>query len=244
MPKINIRGVYFDNLTLMDALYAIRQRLDKSEKMLIATANSEIVQMCTEDKVLLQTINSADMITADGIGVIYASRILGTPLKERVAGYDLACALLPELERTGRSLYLLGAAPGVAERAKERIIQKYPEINIIGTNDGFFHDDEKIIQRINTVKPDVVFVCLGAPKQENWMIQNRDRVCAGVMIGLGGCLDVFSGNTKRAPDIFIKLGLEWLYRLIKEPWRLKRSMRLPKFLFGTLFYKMTRGREE
>lgn len=246
MSKVYIRGVCFDNVTMPEAVNVIDQALACSQKMAVVTANSEIVQLCIEDKVVLDTVNAADLIIADGIGVIYASRILGVPLKERVPGFDLANALLPVLEQRGYSLFLLGAAPGVAEAAKEKIKEKYPGINICGLNDGYFNDDEAIIKKVNDCHPDVLFVCLGAPKQEKWMIRYKDALNAKVMIGLGGSLDVFSGNVKRAPKFFIQLGLEWLYRLMKEPWRMKRCVKLPKFILGTMIYKTTKkkGMEE
>ena len=144
------------------------------------------------------------------------------------------------MEKGGTKLFLLGGAPGVADKAAAKMKEKYPGLDICGTNDGYFEESEPIIQKINDSGAQVVYVCLGAPKQEKWMAQHRHSIKAKVMLGLGGSLDVFAGNVKRAPDIYIKLGLEWFYRLVKEPWRYKRMMKLPQFLFGTIVYKITK----
>lgn len=234
MDKINIRGVMFDNVTLQEAVQCVLQFLEGERASIVVTPNSEIVQMCLEDASTMEVVRQADLTIPDGIGVVYASKILGTPLKQKVAGFDLASALLPQLTEHGKRLYLLGGAPGVAEQAAVRMQQQYPNLIICGTHDGYFKDDAPVIHEINESDADILYVCLGAPKQERWMVANREHLHVKAMLGLGGSLDVFAGNVKRAPDIFVKLGLEWFYRLIKEPWRYKRMAKLPKFLMGTI----------
>ena len=173
----------------------------------------------------------------DGIGVVYASRILNDPLKERAAGFDIACGVIDRIPESGHRLYLFGGKPGIAEQAKRNLEEKYPFIQIVGTRNGYFNpeDSQRIVNEINSVGADIVFVCLGAPKQEKWIYENQDKLRARVLMGIGGSLDVFAGEVERAPEAWCKLGLEWLYRLIKEPWRFKRMLALPKFALTVLF---------
>ncbi len=229
MDRINILGVGFDAVTKEDALSRCME-IVAGKKGYVATPNPEIICRCRRDKEASEAVNGASLVVADGIGVIYASRILGTPIKNRVTGIDLASAVMGELEKQGKTLYLLGAKPGVAEDAAEKLALLYPELNIVGTNDGYFKDDAPVIDKINSASPDVLFVCLGAPRQEQWTKDNIDKLNVSLCMCLGGSLDVFSGNVERAPRIFQKLGLEWFYRLLKEPKRIGRMAVLPKFI--------------
>ena len=238
MEKITIRGVGFDNLNAEEALDAAWKIIGESEEArAVFTPNAEIVQMCAEDPGFLKLVNSAALVLPDGIGVIKASNILGTPLKEKVAGVEFGEKLVKESGKNGAGLFFLGGKPGVAETAAEKLKEKYPDALICGTNDGYFDktgtENEKVIEKINESKAKILFVCLGVPAQEKWISDNSGkltdvRLCAG----LGGSLDVYSGNVKRAPSIVIKLGFEWLYRIVKQPSRIKRAAALPKFLIG------------
>ena len=242
--KINIRGVYFNNVTFDEAVDTLITRLDNGEQTALYTPNSEIVQACIESPELFDIINSAEMIVPDGIGVIKAGRILGTPFKGgKVAGIEVGDAILSRVVGTEHTAFLLGGKPGVAETAREKIAEKYPGIKIVGVNDGYFKkegdENAAVIEKINESGADVLFVCLGAPMQEKWIYNNRASMpSVMLMMGLGGSLDGYAGIAKRAPKIFIDLGLEWFYRLIKEPKRIGRMMSLPKFYFGTWKYKM------
>ncbi len=229
--KVNILGVKVDKVNISDVVRKIIKYTDSDDKRVIYTPNSEMIMQAYRDEKFKNVLNSADVITADGIGVVYASKILKNPISERCSGYDIACELLRHLEKNGKSLYLFGSKPGVPETAKVNMIKKHPKLNVVGVSNGYFDEkrEQEIINDINEKCPDVVFVCLGVPKQEHWIYNHKDELNAKVLIGLGGTLDVFAGNVKRAPDIFIKLGLEWFYRLIKEPWRFKRMLELPKF---------------
>ncbi len=248
--KINIRGVMFDNLTLAETVSLISDRLQKGEKTAVFTPNSEIVQACIENPALYTVINSAEVICPDGIGVIKAAKILKTPLKEKVAGIEVGERLIASLADGSKSIFFLGGKPGadgnpsVAELAAEKMAEKYPGIRVVGTNDGYFAKEgaetDAVIQKVNESGADVLFVCLGAPAQEKWIYANRDRLNVTVMLGLGGSLDGYAGTVKRAPRIFIRLGLEWFYRLLCEPWRFRRMMKLPKFYFGTLRYHLSK----
>lgn len=241
--KINVRGVNFDNLTLDETVELILSRLEKGEQTAVYTPNSEIVQACIEDNTLYEIINSAEVICPDGIGVVKAAKILKTPLKGKVAGIEVGEKLIASLTDGSKSIFFMGGKPGIAEKAAEELSKKYPGIKIAGTNDGYFkkegEENDAVIVKINASGADVLFVCLGAPVQETWIYNNRANLNVTVMLGLGGSLDGYAGVVRRAPRIFINLGLEWFYRLLCEPWRIKRMMKLPKFYFGTIQYKLT-----
>jgi N-acetylglucosaminyldiphosphoundecaprenol N-acetyl-beta-D-mannosaminyltransferase len=196
----------------------------------VVTPNPEIVMLCRENEQAAQAVAGADLVIADGIGVIYGAKILQTPLKQKLPGIDFTSQLMRCMAEKGQSVFLLGAKPGVAEQAAKNIEASFPGIKIAGTNDGYFKDDAPVIEKINAAKPDLLLVCLGAPKQEIWMHKNAASLDAGLMIGAGGSLDVFAGVAERAPEAWQKAGLEWLYRLLKEPKRIGRMMKLPKFL--------------
>ena len=246
MQKINIRGVEFANLEMSEVLEFVKSNIREKNKIIIHTPNAEILQECIEDKSgeLYKIINSADLIIADGAGVVLASRILKRRLKEKVAGIDLAYNIIDYLAETGGTLFLLGAKREVVETAVNRLKEKHENLKVY-YNDGFFDRDnteenQKVIDKINESGADAVFVCLGALglKQESWIYKNKDKINKGVLIGLGGTIDNISGlSNKRAPRIFIKLNLEWFYRLVKNPSRIGRCMKLPKFVFGTYFSK-------
>ena len=185
---------------------------------------------------------NAALVLPDGIGVIHAAKILGTPLKERVPGIDFATGLLSELEKTGGRLFLLGAKPGVADQAAENLKKKYPKLTICGTNDGYFKDSAPVVEKIKEAQADVAFVCLGAPKQERWIAEFGPQTGAHLMVGLGGVLDVYAGNVKRAPAIWQKMGLEWFYRLVHQPSRFGRMAKLPLFLVDAKKESKKRGK--
>ena len=239
--RIDVMGVGFDSLTLNEAVTEALRLISEHRSAYVVTPNPEIVMMCRADTEVMDAVQKADLVLPDGIGVVYGAKILGTPLKQKVPGIDFAQALMEELSKTGGRAFLMGSKPGVAEMAAETLRNRYPGLTICGTQDGYFKDDAPVIAAINEAKPDLLFVCLGAPKQELWMKRNASKLNVGIMAGLGGSLDVFAGTVKRAPVFFRKFGLEWFYRLVKEPWRFKRMMKLPKFLFACIGKKL-RGR--
>ena len=228
--RVNILGVGFDNVTMEQAV-AEGVRLLRTEGVHYAvTPNPEIVEICRADPEAMEAVNGADLVLADGIGVIYGAKLQKTPLKARVPGIAFAQKLMERMAQGGDTLYLLGAKPGVAEEAARSLEKQYPGLQIVGTHDGYFQDDGPVIEDIKASGAAVVFVCLGAPKQEKWMKQNGAATGARLLIGMGGCLDVFSGRVQRAPEVFQRLGLEWLYRVAKEPSRIGRVAKLPLFL--------------
>ena len=221
--KLDIMGLQFDNVTMDEAAARAEQILAGDRTCYAVTPNAEIAYEALHDEKLRALINGADLVLPDGAGVVLASKLLKTPLKQKVAGVDFADRLLSILEKTGGGLFLLGGKPGIAELAAQKMLEKHPKLHICGMNDGYFKDEAPIIEKINAARPDVLFVCLGAPKQELFM---KDH--------LGGSLDSFAGTVKRAPKWMIRCNLEWLYRLIKEPKRFGRMLRLPKYLFAVL----------
>lgn len=228
--RINVLGVGFDDMSMDQAVAEGVRLMAAPGAHYAVTPNPEIVEICREDRDASEAVNSADLVLADGIGVIYGAKMLGTPLKGRVTGIGFAQGIMERMSQNGKSLFLLGAKPGIAEKAGQRLSEQYPGLRIAGTHDGYFKEDGPVIEEIKASKADVVFVCLGAPKQEKWMKVNGGATGAHLLVGLGGCLDVFSGEVQRAPEIFQKLGLEWLHRLIKNPSRIGRMMKLPLFL--------------
>ena len=239
--RIDVMGVGFDSLTIDEAVGRAKALMAEHRAAYVVTPNPEIVMACRENPDAMQAVQNADLVLPDGVGIVYGARILGTPLKTKLPGIDFIQALMEDMAQEGKRVFLLGAKPGVAETAAERLRARYPGLQFVGTQDGYFKDDAPVIEAVNAAQPDLLLVCLGAPKQELWMQRNRSRLHVGLMAGLGGSLDVFAGNVKRAPKAFQKLGLEWLYRLMKEPRRIGRMMKLPKFLFACIG-KRLRGR--
>ena len=228
--RVDVLGVGFDNLTLAEAVERGCQLLRAGGTNYVVTPNPEIVEVCREDPAARAAVNGAALVLPDGIGVIRGAAMLGTPLKERVPGIEFAARLLERMAGEGLSLYLLGARPGVAETAAERLKAQYPGLRIAGVHDGYFREDGPVVEEIRKSGADAVFVCLGAPKQELWMAKNGPATGAKLLCGLGGSLDVFAGTVKRAPKFWREHGLEWFYRLCSDPRRLGRMMKLPLFL--------------
>ena len=230
MMRINVLGVGFDNVTMEEAVERGMELLHSPGAHYVVTPNPEIVEVCREDPMARAVVNQADLVLPDGIGVIKGAAMLGTPLKEKTPGIEFAAHLMGRMAEEGLSLYLLGAKPGVAEQAAENLRKQYPGLQIAGTHDGYFKDDGPVAEEIRRSGADAVFVCLGAPKQELWMEKNGDATGAKLLCGLGGSLDVFAGVVVRAPKFWSDHGLEWFYRLCKEPRRIGRMMKLPLFL--------------
>lgn len=235
--KVNILGVKVDKVNIAEAAERIMSFIceDGSAKA-VYTPNSEIIMQGYRNEEIRDILNDAALLTADGIGVVYASRILKDPISERCAGFDVACALLEKMGKAGKSVYLFGSKPGVAQMAAENLKERYPGLVISGCADGYFDSEKEktIINDINEKCPDVLFVCLGAPKQEKWIYANKNKLNVSVCMGLGGSLDVFAGTVERAPRFYQEHGIEWLYRLIKQPSRFVRMMELPKFAVTVL----------
>ena len=238
--RIDVLGVGFDNLTMAEAVEKAWALLGQPGAHYVVTPNPEIVEVCRTDEAARTAVNGADLVLPDGVGVVKGAAMLGTPLKEKTPGIEFAGHLMAKMAEGGKSLYLLGAKPGVAELAAKRLQAQYPGLRIAGTHDGYFQDDGPVVEEIRRSGADCVFVCLGAPKQEKWMAANGAATGASLLCGLGGSLDVFAGVVARAPKFWSDHGLEWFYRLCKEPRRIGRMMKLPLFL---VHVRQERGRK-
>ena len=239
--RTEILGVGFDDLTIDEAADRASALMEEGGFHYVVTPNPEMVDRARRDAPFRAVLNGADLVLPDGIGVVHAAKLLGRPLKGRVTGFDFACDMLDVLDEMGGRLYLLGAKPGVAEAAAARLEVRYPGLVICGTHDGYFQEDGAVVEAIRASGADAVFVCLGFPKQERWMADHGSATGARLMAGLGGSLDVFAGVVERAPESWQRLGLEWLYRLTREPKRIGRMARLPLFLAAALGERGRRG---
>lgn len=247
MEKIQILGVPIDKVDMKEAVKRATDAIEDNRKFFIVTPNSEIVVEANKNEELLSIIKKADLVVPDGIGLVIGSKIIGKPLSERVTGIDLMEQLLKYADKNFKSVYLIGGKEGIASDAGINIKKKYPNIKIAGTHHGYFSgihtgkpghsDEEEVIEHIIKADADMVFVALGALKQERFINTYINRLSGRLFMGVGGSLDVYSGTVKRAPVIYQKLGIEWLYRLIKEPFRIKRMMSLPVFLVNVLVKK-------
>lgn len=238
MDTINILGAEISMLGIEATVDRIMEMIEQGGTHAVFTPNSEIVMNAYKDKEFCKLLNRADMRTADGIGLVYASRILKKPIAERAAGFDIAMSLVNRMAKSGKSLFLFGSKPGTAERAGDILTERNPGLKIVGCRNGYFKPEETddIINQINASGADVLFVCLGSPAQEKWIDTNRDKLKVKVMMGLGGSLDAVTGDMPRAPEWWCRHGVEWLYRLLKQPSRIGRMMALPKFGFTVLLH--------
>jgi len=236
--RMDILGVGFDSITLPQAVELAAGLLAEGGTHYVVTPNPELVQRAGKEPPFRDVLNGADLVLPDGVGITYAAKILGRPLAARVPGIDFAAALCGKLAEDGKRLFLLGAKPGVAEQAAKNLEQEHPGLVVCGVHDGYFKEDGPVAEEIRAAGADVVFVCLGFPRQEYWMARHGGETGAGLLVGLGGSLDVFAGQVKRAPEGFQKLGLEWLYRLLTQPSRIGRMAKLPLFLASAVGAKL------
>jgi N-acetylglucosaminyldiphosphoundecaprenol N-acetyl-beta-D-mannosaminyltransferase len=241
--KADILGCRVDLLTAEEAVSGIKAIIDRGKPAHIITLNAEIVYQAQSSQNLRRIINSADLITPDGIGIVWAGRELGFNIRERVTGIDLFYRLCSEAPKNGWKFYLLGSAPGVAEAAANQLTAAYPGLQICGTHHGYLGEEDmpNMMQKIKELAPHILFVALGAPKQEMWIEKYKEQLGVPACIGVGGSLDVIAGYKKRAPGWMIKLNLEWLYRLLAEPSRFQRQLVLPKFV-GLILKSKYKGR--
>lgn len=249
--KIRFLGVSVDAVDGQKAMAILRELMETEGCSLIVTPNSEIIVNASKDPELKCIIEEADLVIPDGIGLVYASKIMGVPLSERVTGIDFLERILGYLEETGQSVYLLGSrpgesgAPGIAELAAEKMKERHGRLKIAGTHHGYFkeEDEEGIVRAVNESGADFLVAALGSPKQEKFICRHRDELSVKGAIGVGGSLDVWAGTLKRAPEFYRSHGLEWLYRLIQEPSRYKRMAALPLFMIKIIVSKFKGGEQ-
>lgn len=244
LQSLTILGVPVHAVTTAETLHIVRHFMQQPHLHQICTTNPEFVMTAQKDPVFARILQEADLCIADGIGLVWASRWLGRPLPERVPGSELVYHLAQLAAAEGWRLFLLGAAPGVAETAASVFQTRYPTLVIAGTYAGSPDpaQSQAIVQRINDSRADLLFVAYGAPRQDKWIARNRQALkTVRVAIGVGGALDFVSGRAVRAPRWLQKLGLEWLHRLMREPWRWRRMLALPQFAFKVLLSRRTKG---
>ncbi|MGI6451504.1 MAG: WecB/TagA/CpsF family glycosyltransferase [Desulfitobacteriia bacterium] len=236
MTKINVLGINIDLWSLAESVVLITESIAGGKKLRIVTANPELIYKARKQKELQDIINSADLVLPDGIGVVWALKQLGCTAAERVTGIDLTEYLLQEGSRRGWRVFLLGARPGVAEKAVARQATKYPGL-IFCCQHGFFPAEEEpsVLERIRRFAPDLLLVGLGAPRQEFFNAAHQG--IAGASIGVGGTIDVLAGEVKRAPAFFRRSNLEWFYRLVTQPSRIRRQAVLPLYVLKVLRQK-------
>lgn len=237
---VKILGVPVHPLTMNESVAVLEDKLQKKEQAFVVTANAEIIMMCQQDKEYNNIVSEkADLVLPDGAGAVWAGRYLGNEVPERVAGFDLYNQLLKLSADKGYKAYFFGGAPGVAEAAKNKAEELYPGVQIVGCRNGYFTEaeEENIIKEINDAAPDMLFVALGAPKQEKWLVKYCNQLKPRVLMGIGGSFDVLAGKMERAPKWMQEASLEWAFRLYKQPSRFMRMLALPKFVLKVIFCK-------
>lgn len=237
--QVRVLGVRFDAVTMAEAESVCRSALSRPAEFKIYTPNPEIVMRAVSDSTFQEVLERGDLIIPDGIGIVHATRLKGLAVPERVPGIELLDRIFAMAASEGKRVFLLGSKPGIAERAAENIVHKYPALTIAGVHDGYFAADaeSELVSKIRSAAPDVLVVALGAPKQEIFIDRYLRESGAVIGIGVGGALDVYAGEVKRAPKFFQTIGMEWLYRGLKQPSRLPRLLKLPLFLLRIAFTK-------
>ncbi|WP_041607835.1 WecB/TagA/CpsF family glycosyltransferase [Halobacteroides halobius] len=239
IDKVDILGILIDRVDMGQALDRIEEFIKLDTSNLVVTPNAEMIIRATKDPKLREIINSAQLIVPDGAGVILAANLLGQPLSERVAGIDLVKELLAQANQKDYSFYFLGSAPGVANKAKEKVLKKWPKLTIIAHHGYLDRElEEQVIDEIKKEEIDILLVGMGVPLQEKWLATYLDQLDIPVGIGVGGTFDILAGNKKRAPEVIQGLNLEWLYRLLQEPKRLGRMTALPEFIYKVLHQRL------
>ncbi len=223
MQKIEILGTKIHKVKKEEALELAEELIISEKGGMIFTPNPTIIEYAKGDKEFLRILNSASLSLCDGIGVSISSLVLGKGRLLRVCGVDFGEALARLCAEKGYSLYLLGGEEGVADEAARNLVSLYPRLKIAGTHDGYFEDEWEVVSEISLSGAEVLYVCLGSPKQEKFIYYNQKYLPDVLMLGLGGSIDVYSHNKKRAPVFLQKIGLEWVYRMVKEPKRLKKA---------------------
>ena len=243
--RINILGVGIDTLNREETLKTVLGYIEADERncKLIVTPNPEIIMRARADSEFARILSEADLVLPDGVGVVWASKLGSKRLRETVTGCDLCFKIFECIkDMAGVKVYILGAGPGVSELAKERMEIMFPGLDICGIRDGYFKTDEEeaILAEINSLRPDIILIGLGSPRQEKWMHKYREYLDVNFAIGCGGTIDIMAGKAKRAPVIFRRMGLEWFYRLIKQPSRFFRMLVLPKFVLVVIWDKFVK----
>lgn len=230
--RVELLGAPVDALSIDETEEQVAGLVNRGGGCYVVTLNPEYLYRAQKDIRLMEVVKSANLVTADGEGIVWACRVAGCPVPERVTGIDLMLRLVNRAAREGWKVFLLGAAPGVAEEAADELRKNNPHLQVVGTHHGYFKEEEErdILEVIKQCSPHIIFVAIGAPRQELWISRHLNEISCLAM-GVGGSFDVVSGNIKRAPLWIQRLKVEWLYRLLKEPARWRRMLVLPKFVW-------------
>lgn len=230
--RVEILGVKVDAVTMAQAVECVEKLIAAKKNSIVATANAEMLMRATQDDELKNILNAAELVVPDGAGTVWAAHYLGYEMPERVAGFDLVQELMKISPSKSYKFFLFGSAPDVAEKAKLKAEELYPNIQIVGTRNGYFTaaDEPEIIAQIKKAQPDILLAALGVPKQEKWLATHKDELNVPVSIGVGGTFDVMAGVVKRAPKWMQRAKLEWLFRALLQPSRAGRLIALPKFV--------------
>ena len=244
---VRILGIDIDNIDVEEAGKITKDLIENSNKSckVIVAPNTEFIMMAQKDEEFYNILRGADLATPDSVGVMIGGKLQKKPFKQRIPGQMYFRKVLEVGEKEGWTFYLLGGKDDVPELATENIRKLYPNIKIVGYHEGFFEKDseEDVIAEINTLKPNVLFVAMGAPIQEKWIEKHKHELNVDVAAGQGGTFDYEAGKIKRAPIIFQKLGIEWFWRLMLQPARIFRMIVLPIYLMKIVFTKdITKGK--
>ena len=238
--KLNIFDMEFDNITMKQGIQIIENTIDFEKQKKFFFVNPDCLNKLYKNEEYFSILEKADYIFPDGIGVSIACNILKTPLRENVNGTDMLPYLCELCEKKSYSMFLFGAKPGVAEKMKIKLVEKYPNLMIVGTKSGYFdwdRDSNSIVDEINASQANILLVAFGVPLQEKWITQNMSKLNAQVLMGVGGLFDFYSGEMNRAPKWMREIGMEWLFRLIKEPKRMWKRYIIGNPLFIYRVYK-------
>lgn len=232
MVSIEVLGVRVDDVTNDELLAVVDGYMAGRQPRQIITLNPEMLVAAHDNPAFRRVLNGADLNVADGMGLLVAARWLGHPLRERVTGSDGIYRLSEHCALRGYRPFFLGAAPGVAEAVAGRLSARYPGLEVAGAYAGSprAEDEDEIVSRVQAAAPNLLFVAYGVPAEELWIARNRDRLAVPVMIGVGGAFDFVAGVARRAPPWMRRAGLEWLHRLIRQPWRWRRQLSLVRFV--------------
>lgn len=244
-PKVDILGVKVASLTMAEAVAQAEMYMEERAGAIIATANAEMILRAVKDAELRQILNDAALVVPDGAGTVWAAHHLGFSMPERVAGFDLVQELLRRAPARGQKVFFFGAAPGIAEAAKQKAEALYPGLSVVGTRDGYFTPAEEaaIVAAVREAAPDLLLVALGVPRQEKWLAKYLRTLGVPLAIGVGGTFDVMAGVVKRAPRWMQRAKLEWFYRGLAQPQRIGRLMALPRFVWRVCAAKNSRQRQ-
>lgn len=231
MDSIRLLGIRVDKITFTEALQRIEGYIESRTPHIVVTADASGVVIAQTDRELAEIINHADLVTPDSAGILLASKWYGDPLPEKVSGVDLAVEMSALAARKGYSVYLLGAAPGVARDAADELGRRFPGMTIAGVHDGFFTDDREVVDLIASSGANILLAAMGIPRQEKFIAANMSKLGVGVAMGVGGTFDVLSGRVNRAPEWMRRHGLEWAYRLASNPRKISKVATLPRFLW-------------